>query len=309
MKKRFIPLANKSQVMFKLTLLKQGSLRVYDLVDKFLQLIANISNISEREMKIYFFNSLKREIKKNLPNFYEESTTFDALITRAAMLEAANHPHESKSKNIAASVVTNNDNNKAKKNQKNSNKVSTSPSTNKSVDSIRRNKRGEKIICQLCSENQFNNQCPLVSEFIKSKTRGKDQPMANVATTENEHQDITFAILDSGCTKHMTPKKSMITNIKECSTTVQKADGSVLTSKKVGDIFCKIIGKPLRLTNVLLIKELKNPLISIKELCDNQYEVNFTQDGTYSISKDNNCIIGKCIGKSYLLLIIVDNTE
>src|SRR3954468_9997438 len=81
---------------------------------------------------------------------------------------------------------------------------------------------------------------------------------------------------DSGCSRHMTGLKNLLVDIKSHSTSyVTFGDGAKGEIKGVGKLDCS--GVP-NLEGVLLVKGLTANLISISQLCDQGYQVNFTKD-------------------------------
>src|SRR3954463_7367962 len=81
---------------------------------------------------------------------------------------------------------------------------------------------------------------------------------------------------DSGCSRHMTGLKNLLVDIKSHSTSyVTFGDGAKGEIKGVGKLDCS--GVP-NLEDVLLVKDLNANLISISQLCDQGYQVNFTKD-------------------------------
>ena len=82
--------------------------------------------------------------------------------------------------------------------------------------------------------------------------------------------------LDSGCSRHMTGNKSLFKSLKE------KEDGYVTFgvgshSQVLRKGTIDIPGRPL-LTDVLYIKGLKANLLSINQICDEDFLVQFSKD-------------------------------
>ena len=79
---------------------------------------------------------------------------------------------------------------------------------------------------------------------------------------------------DSGCSKHMTGNKSLLKNYSEkADGVVTFGDGNKGKIHGIGDLLLSDL-PPVR--NVLFVKGLKANLLSISQLCDDQYTVNFS---------------------------------
>ena len=90
--------------------------------------------------------------------------------------------------------------------------------------------------------------------------------------------------LDSGCSRHMTSDKSLFKSLKE------RKDGYVMFgdgshSQVLGKGTIEIWGLPL-LTDVLYIKGLKANLLSITQICDEDFLVQFSKNGCVILSED-----------------------
>ena len=90
--------------------------------------------------------------------------------------------------------------------------------------------------------------------------------------------------LDSGCSRHMIGDKSLFKSLKE------KEDGYVAFgdgshSQVLGKGTIDIPGFPL-LTNVLYIKGLKSNLLSITQICDEDFLVQFSKKGCLILSEE-----------------------
>src|SRR3954467_2647419 len=105
--------------------------------------------------------------------------------------------------------------------------------------------------------------------------------------------------LDSGCSRHMTGRRSMFQDL------VLKSGGEV---KFGGDQKGKIIGSGTistgnspSITNVLLLDGLAHNLLSISQLSDNGYDIIFNQKSCKSISQKDGSILftGKRKNKIY----------
>ena len=113
-------------------------------------------------------------------------------------------------------------------------------------------------------------------------------------------------ILESGCSRHMTGNPNILTDI------IYKDGGLVnfgVNSKgyvigigKVGN------SETPTITNVLLVKNLKHNLLSISQLCDEEYKIKFEKDKCH-IEDNNSIIIFEGIRKKniYILSMKVSN--
>src|SRR3954467_15056421 len=108
------------------------------------------------------------------------------------------------------------------------------------------------------------------------KQQWKPKSMALIAHTSLSVSAKEDWYFDSGCSRHMTGLKDLLVDIKSHSTSyVTFGDGAKGEIKGVGKLECS--GVP-NLEDVLLVKDLNANLISISQLCDQGYQVNFTKD-------------------------------
>ena len=86
--------------------------------------------------------------------------------------------------------------------------------------------------------------------------------------------------LDSGCSRHMTGDKSLFKSLKEKEDSyVMFEDGS--HSQVLGNGTIGILGLPL-LTDVISIKGLKPNLLSITQICDEDFLVQFSKKRVFN---------------------------
>src|SRR3954464_5774863 len=108
------------------------------------------------------------------------------------------------------------------------------------------------------------------------KQQWKPKSMALIAHTSLSVSAKEDWYFDSGCSRHMTGLKDLFVDIKSHSTSyVTFGDGAKGEINGVGKLDCS--GVP-NLEDVLLVKDLNVNLISISQLCDQGYQVNFTKD-------------------------------
>ena len=115
--------------------------------------------------------------------------------------------------------------------------------------------------------------------------------------------------LDSGCSKHMTGDLTKFTSIKlkaeGHATYGDNNRGRILGRGNVG------IGSSTTIENVLYVEGLRHNLLSISQLCDKGYKVNFKSNGC-TISHDSSCKVlftSKRVNNIYLLDILENDSK
>ena len=94
---------------------------------------------------------------------------------------------------------------------------------------------------------------------------------------------------DSGCSRHMTGIKNLLNNVKPYTTSfVTFGDGAKGEIKGVGNLDCP--GVP-NLNEVLLVKGLTANLISISQLCDLGFKVNFSKSECLVINEKQEVVM------------------
>ena len=95
---------------------------------------------------------------------------------------------------------------------------------------------------------------------------------------------------DSGCSRHMTGNKHILQNLSECKEgIVTFRDGNQGNICGKGEL---ILNGSIPLSDVLYVKGLKANLISISQLCDNEYTVCFTKTQCTVSSKTGAVLTG-----------------
>ncbi|XP_058761387.1 uncharacterized protein LOC131634779 [Vicia villosa] len=133
----------------------------------------------------------------------------------------------------------------------------------------------------------------------KRSTSGYNKKMTqwtsrNVFSSLIAHTSLRFSTkddwyFDSGCSRHMTHVKNLLVDIKPHSSSyVTFGDGAKDEIKGIRNLEC--IGVP-NLNNVLLVKGLTANLISIGQLCDQGYKVNFTKSECLVTDKTSEVIM------------------
>ena len=94
---------------------------------------------------------------------------------------------------------------------------------------------------------------------------------------------------DSGCSRHMTGNANILTNFKswKCGV-VTFGDG--MTGNILGKGTLNIEGLP-KLKNVLLVDRLKANLISISQICDQGFYVNFSHDECNVLNQNGDIVL------------------
>src|SRR4051812_41840933 len=105
--------------------------------------------------------------------------------------------------------------------------------------------------------------------------------------------------LDSGCSRHMTGKRSMFQSLELKSAGKVKFGGNQKGEIIGPGTIC--IGNSPSITNVVLVDGLAHNLLSISQLSDNGYDIIFNQNSCKAISpKDGSILfIGKRKNKIY----------
>ena len=110
--------------------------------------------------------------------------------------------------------------------------------------------------------------------------------------------------LDSGCSKHMIGDLTKFTSLKlkaeEHVTYGDNNRGRILDRGTVGT------GNSTTIENVLYVEGLKHSLLSISQLCDKGYKVNFESNGCTISSNSSSKVLftGKRVNNIYLLNIM-----
>ena len=117
--------------------------------------------------------------------------------------------------------------------------------------------------------------------------------MANEVTDENNDNALSVyclntqtsspqieLILDTGCTRHMSPVSSYLSPSSHSSTSVvvSTADGGKLNSTLQGDIPFVIEGDSFNITKVLHVPGLKHNILSIASMNEKGFDVNFVTE-------------------------------
>lgn len=123
-----------------------------------------------------------------------------------------------------------------------------------------------------------------------SECKGK---AANACLSAKHAIDRDKWYLDSGCSNHMTHDKSKLLSYKtENSMAITVANGEKLRVAGRGDAEPNVGKSQFILKNVLHAPDLSMNLISVSDLTNKNYNINFGKEGC--IIKKENCIVAKC---------------
>ena len=114
-------------------------------------------------------------------------------------------------------------------------------------------------------------------------------------------------LIDSGCSRHMTGNKNLLTNIRSVHTNVSVADGRIVKCKLQGDI--KVItqdNKDIIIQNVLFVPTLIKNLLSVSTLEEKGTSVMFKNHICTIINKQNEIVCkGKKINNTYRIKLFI----
>ena len=95
--------------------------------------------------------------------------------------------------------------------------------------------------------------------------------------------------VDSGCSRHMTGNRKLLSNIKECErgdvTFGDNQKGRVIGIGNVSSKYDNFI------ENVMLVDNLKYNLISVSQICDRNLGVNFRNDVCHIVNPSSDSVI------------------
>ncbi|XP_019153473.1 PREDICTED: uncharacterized protein LOC109149934 [Ipomoea nil] len=139
-----------------------------------------------------------------------------------------------------------------------------------------------------------------ITPFVKQIWVKKSDFLCHVSfhsTSTNRKERWHF---DSGCSRHMTGDAKFLNNIKE--STREVTFGDEVKGKITGISTLNVTGLP-KLKQVLLVEGLHANLISISQLCDQEWKVCFTKDSCNVIDYKKNCVMeGKRSSDNFYIL-------
>ena len=168
---------------------------------------------------------------------------------------------------------------------------------------IKKYKRRNRILCDkvenLKKKIQYNKAMENEDKFLFEGQECLSHAFLFVHTSLKVFNSCIW-YLDSGYSRHMTGDKSLLKSLKEkVGDYVTFGDGSHVQVLGKGTV--KILGLPI-LKNVLYIKELKANLLSITQICDEDFLIQFLKKGCIIIDEEGiqvlkgNRTIDNCYG-------------
>ena len=124
------------------------------------------------------------------------------------------------------------------------------------------------------------------------KTEQINKATLFMTQVDQPYIDQNMWILDSGCSKHMTPYLGKLTNIKKANTDIMLANKSIIKSDTSGDIEGILTEdkNEIKISNVLYVPELNTNLLSVMELQDKGLDILFRKNKC-EIKKGNRVIV------------------
>ncbi|KAL5549566.1 hypothetical protein UlMin_004797 [Ulmus minor] len=130
--------------------------------------------------------------------------------------------------------------------------------------------RFQQISSRSQNQTRINEYCSMVAVY------------ALTSTTNN------IWYFDSGCSRHMTGDKNMFTSLNDYNGgSVTFGDGK--KGKVIGKGNIALPGIPI-MNNALYVEDLKANLISISQLCDSGFNVNFAKEGCNVVDNNNDIV-------------------
>nr|KAJ0217213.1 hypothetical protein LSAT_V11C300138650 [Lactuca sativa] len=147
--------------------------------------------------------------------------------------------------------------------------------------------RNEKWILKSNSLNCLPKECYnlLSNNFVNDHPRMGQCVLTSFSALQGQEH---LCYLDSGCSRHMTGSKSLLEDyVKKTGPAVTYGDNGKGFTKGYGNIKCNNVV----FQNVSYVKGLKHNLISISQLCDADYEVQFTKKEGRVVNTDKNIVL------------------
>lgn len=143
-----------------------------------------------------------------------------------------------------------------------------------------------EFLCHCCRQpGHIRRDCPqwkIILRNMKEENKGdRANKEYSCISFLNKAMNCKKWIVDSGCTKHMTGIIEIFTNMKPHRCTVVVANGEEIEAHAIGEIFLKIDEEySLHLKNVLWVPDLNESLISVRQLTEEGYTLEFTKNET-----------------------------
>ncbi|KAH0780739.1 hypothetical protein KY290_000337 [Solanum tuberosum] len=158
---------------------------------------------------------------------------------------------------------------------------------NQAMNSRQSNKQSSRVICQYCDKpGHVVKQCqklqaafpwfaPSMESSVTSNSTGNSQPRANFVSSPTGSADW---LVDSGASHHVTSDlQNLSLNTDYDGDDVMIGDGKSLSVTHSGSTTLNTFARPLHLSNVLCVPQIKKNLISVYQLCNqNNVSVKFS---------------------------------
>jgi transposase InsO family protein len=177
--------------------------------------------------------------------------------------------------------------------------------------------RFANYICNGCKQKgHIRVNCPYdklsisqLETMLKNKRGNKANAAGNGQNYTScviESTDLHDWVIDSGATAHMTPKKSLFSEINSSHRSkVTVADGKQIEAKGIGTVQIKLHTnegvKVLLLKNVLFVLQLKTSLFSIREFTAEGGTISFDANKVYLTNESEEFLIGRMEMSRYML--------
>lgn len=172
-------------------------------------------------------------------------------------------------------------------------------------------KKKKKRKCFTCGRtDHFAAKCPNKHhESARNVQRNSENFYVETTGTEevNTASSTSRWCLDSGCTAHMCANEDLMTDMRECSSTLNMANSTSTISRSKGSVqlMASMDNKEKRqvnLHNTLLVKDLRTNLISVSKITDCDREVVFRKNEAVIQDMDGNVtLIADRVGDLYYL--------
>lgn len=157
-------------------------------------------------------------------------------------------------------------------------------------------KQKKKYPCYVCgSLDHWASQCPKRSKDSAKNVNIRGENLYIEVATAEEAKNVTSTkrwCLDSGCTTHMCANEELMTDIEQCTATLNMANTASTTAKAKGTahlIAATKNGKvDVNINNALLVKDLRTNLLSVSKITQNDREVVFRKNEAVIRDLDGN---------------------
>ena len=149
----------------------------------------------------------------------------------------------------------------------------------------------DDFLCSKCNGRHNKGLKDYYCEGAKEAQKGNNSKSANSAevfNVESVEDPIPYrAMIDSGCTDHMTPLLDHLdpSTVEIASSDIRCAGSTVLKAQRKGTIHLEGVGDGIDLKDVLVVPGLRRALISVARCNDQGYDVHFLHEGNVEICK------------------------